>query len=949
MTTEYQGRSSLSEILSTFMGIHQNILNILTRLSESTMTNADKVDFSLTSSDGSSQNFTVPSYSSLLRKMNHIEDNMTRLNNIKNRELGKPIFGQESISEPDKITGMSNPTLFEYKPNWYLDNFINPMMYINLDVTKWVDPQSKYLISKRLILNLDTKDKQLYYQNQFEETEEVLSYDTVISKLDTMSITYEVDEEQHTLPALVLQNSGAFTVLGMSKDIIESDYYSFVRKYSFASIEYTDTVSEITKLLQVGDKLITSTGETEYEVVAVDQTTLEVNLGLRAGFEVVTFAADTLRISSSVGGKKEAHVSVGPNETNIIFFKSTDPYYHTTSSSWGDGITFRSNDLMINLGGGQSPINLKKFYDEMTQDFTVILEGVAKENHIGSIYGVEPNAPILLAENFIVDKVNKHRKGTENQEKIKLLFQNLSALQNELDALTILIAATPVADRVPLNAHKTILQGQIDATNVEITNITKSFGNGEYAVTPKYRTKGFWAIPEKMFHEKTGAQEIVQFDVAYRYLDLHKAPTGVAKVEYEDSTGDTINAAFSEWTEVTTTLRKKSFNELLDKMVWATEDPTNSDQININQIDIPISHNEKVEIKVRAITEAGYPSNPTRSAWSNTVVIDFPEDQFVDDYDANLMYQNLQYYALKAEMLECCNENKLAISAMEDRISGWETTIRRMDELVQQHELILNPNADTPITVFTCATGPINPEDLDGNLTVTPSTGCINTGLNVNFLVDGDYEFTTFPTTDPGGYEFSTDSVTLKDITSTDVITPASVTLISPTQAVANFVVDAAGTYFGIVEGNDDSLYSKTLNTFTDCDIVTPTPTAGSTGPASSCVTCLYDLMVDPATAEMYPGSSRTVSALLVGATFGSVTADCVMNPYTASLVRIDLSMAPIVATSISYNPTQADIVFDTSLAPDGVYLLHIYDVDGCEMIAQPPVNIITTSTTLTS
>jgi len=940
MSNEYQGRSSLSEILATFMNIHQNILNILTRISESTMTNADKIDFSLPSSDGTSQNFSVPSYSSLLRKMNHITDNVARLDNIKNRELGKPIFGQEAISEPEKITGLSNPTLFEYKPNWYLDNFINPMMYINLDVTKWVNPQSKYLISKRLILNLDTKDKQIYYQNQFEETESPLSYDTVISKLDAMSITYEVDEEQHTLPALVLQNSGAFTVLGMSKDIIESEYYSFVRKYNFSSIEYTDTVSDIRKLLQVGDKLITSTGETEYEVVAVDQATLEVSLGLKAGFEIVTFAADTLRISSSIGGKKEAHISVGPNETNIIFFKSTDPYYHTTSASWGDGITFRSNDLMINVGAGQSPINLKQFYEEQAQDYTVILDGVAKENTIGAVYGVQPTKPNLFVENFVIDRVNKHRKGGENEEKVKLLFQNLSALQNEHDELVKLIAATPVADRVPLNAHKTILEGQITATNTELTNITKAFGNGNYAVVPKYKVKGFWAIPEKVFHEKTGAQEIVQFDVSYRYLDLHKAPIGATKVEYEDSTGDTINAAFSEWTVITTTLRKKEYDELLDKMVWAKEDPANTDQININQIAISISHNEKVEIKVRAITEAGYPNNPIRSEWSNTVVIDFPDDEFVDDYDATLMYQNLQYYSLKAEMLECCDENRLAIKAMEDRMTVWDTTIRRMDELVQQHELILNPTADTPITVFTCATGPINPDDLTGNLTVIPATACIGTGVDISFMVDGDYEFTTFPTTDPGNYEFATSSVTLKDITTTTEINPDSVSLISPTQATANFVVDAAGTYFGIVEGNSDSLYSKTINTFASCEAVAPPiPTAGSTAPAFGCVTCAYDLL--NATNEVYQTTDALVTATLSGATFGAVTADCIMNPYSATLTRIDVVSTPITHKSISYNSTIAEIIFDTTAAPAGVYLLHIFDINGCEMIAQPFVNVI--------
>ena len=57
---------------------------------------------------------------------------------------------------------------------------------------------------------------------------------------------------------------------------------------------------------------------------------------------------------------------------------------------------------------------------------------------------------------------------------------------------------------------------------------------------------------------------------------------------------------------------------------WKAENIADGTETNINQIDIAISKGEKVEIKVRSISEAGYPDNPLRSEWSNSIIMEFP-------------------------------------------------------------------------------------------------------------------------------------------------------------------------------------------------------------------------------------------------------------------------------------------------------------------------------------
>jgi len=73
-------------------------------------------------------------------------------------------------------------------------------------------------------------------------------------------------------------------------------------------------------------------------------------------------------------------------------------------------------------------------------------------------------------------------------------------------------------------------------------------------------------------------------------------------------------------------LRKRSFNKSTGQYSWDTEDITNPDVPNINQVDIPIKINEKVEIRIKSISEVGYPESPVESDWSDSVFVEFPDE-----------------------------------------------------------------------------------------------------------------------------------------------------------------------------------------------------------------------------------------------------------------------------------------------------------------------------------
>ena len=93
---------------------------------------------------------------------------------------------------------------------------------------------------------------------------------------------------------------------------------------------------------------------------------------------------------------------------------------------------------------------------------------------------------------------------------------------------------------------------------------------------------------------------------------------------YTSSDGTEYTGTFTDWNVIQGPLKTKIYDDDLGRYVWKTENIADGTETNINQIDIAISKGEKVEIKARTISEAGYPENPLRSDWSNSIIMEFP-------------------------------------------------------------------------------------------------------------------------------------------------------------------------------------------------------------------------------------------------------------------------------------------------------------------------------------
>ena len=56
------------------------------------------------------------------------------------------------------------------------------------------------------------------------------------------------------------------------------------------------------------------------------------------------------------------------------------------------------------------------------------------------------------------------------------------------------------------------------------------------AIKPKFRTRGFWAVPAPKTYGEEMSQDVIQFIVRYRYLSSNGKTSSIEQIEFTDTT-----------------------------------------------------------------------------------------------------------------------------------------------------------------------------------------------------------------------------------------------------------------------------------------------------------------------------------------------------------------------------------------------------------------------------
>jgi hypothetical protein len=669
--------NSLHDILQELMRTHANSIEILSKFSEAFTSNSESVTVNLKTDSGQTTSYQVPSLGFLQSEVKRLEENVRGLAGLDAGSANirledgtfKRIMTSSTNQEPSRIGNVTVPNSFSRRNNWFFDNFINPMLMVSFDVSNFVSSNIRNVWYRRVIVNTDTDEKRQVFDDNIKGRNDI-EYETLMLFLNARSINHFVDEDEYRFPPSISQFTGTFDVIS----ILNTDTASNgnIRSYRLNKLTYTNNLSlnVDTEVLKIGD-IVATKGGARYRVDEVNKIENTVRLNLTSGYELISIGIDILYIISDALTIRQVEVSVGHDERQVIFFRPVDSGTQVASTKWSPGVGIYSSELRIRTA--DSEMSLDDYYKKYCIDFGIQLLDAAKNKPVPKILSIKPDAPTLRTEDFKVLVINEHKTQSQDSETLRQKFSEKTRLQSEILQLDSAISKTKEEFQASNNAtsfDKRALANKLSTLIEKRNSLSSLYGTtvrelGALSTTtiasesPKYRIRGFFPIPSPKVETKSGRQQIIQFIVQYRYLRLDGTAAGPKSFEFVDSSGNNLKGYYSEWNEVQGPVRQQIYDEISQRYVWANEDVNDADAVNINQVDIPISPNEKVEIRAASVSEAGYPTNLTKSDYSENITITFPTELISSD-EVSLLRET-QMELNKVEVLEDLNSKGLDI------------------------------------------------------------------------------------------------------------------------------------------------------------------------------------------------------------------------------------------------------------------------------------------------
>lgn len=644
-------KNSFSTFLDQAVVLTNNSMEILDRINDAVTSNEDSVTLTITDPENPDNEITysIPSFGYLKNSIERLEATMATMANVDGASGSRlrlsdgsyrKIIASKVPSEAPSITKVDNITRFNFKSNWFFEDMLNPMLYVTWDFSDQIAEDTERVMVQRYILECDTAKKVKVFDDTLKGRNDI-GYKDFLYTLVNNNIRYTLDDEIKDLPPRSKRYSGNFSVVrGEMEDTPTSSGKSM--RYTLLNLYYTDNRAgvENTRILSVGDvvEVVSDPVTTRYRVTYVDVSANKIGLKCIEGLEPVRVGSGTLRISATQDSSIKADIPIGFDERQVIFVKPIDPDSNMPAASWSKGVGFYSNELTYTDDNGNQK-TLQSFYQKNVVDFGQILLSYGEDYYPSIREGIKPNPPKLNYSDgegdFRIVQINSQlTDGTDNASFRSLVASkaavaaSIDSNYKEIEKQKTLIQTTNFVDSTEKkNAQDKLSsliseQERLNSNYTSIINTIKSKYTDSGGAAPKYRVRGFWDIPEEKVSPSSGVQRIIKFKIRYRYLNKSGAANREEEFTYE-SNGSQIMGKFSNWIEAETKLRPRV--KVNGSWTWEYIDTADPESVNINQLDIPIQKGEQVEIQVKSVCEAGFPSNPMESDWSEPIVVAFSD------------------------------------------------------------------------------------------------------------------------------------------------------------------------------------------------------------------------------------------------------------------------------------------------------------------------------------
>jgi hypothetical protein len=649
--------SSFPKVADQVISYNKNVIDILTKINKITTSTDSSVSLQIYDEKGVLRSFSLPTINALKADIDRLNNNINSLYNIDTTgslvqtspNTFKRVVAVDLNREPNSISSIGTINSFKATNNWFFDSMINPMLSIELDLSGQIEDNVRKIQSRRYIVSFD-KDTA---GNLTANGQSALnSFNNIYRGNSTISITdfetwhkttpgvYQgsnpkIDDQIFDLEPNELEYNGQYNVIKIQEDRLNRKLW-----YLLDTLEYVNISTGLTEKLNIGNELIinVSKSTTRYKIIEISTTDVSPKIRVERveGMDPIPVGNGTLKIYSPIISNKKVMISVGYDERNIVFVKPINDDSHILSRDWSSGTGFWTNDLRLSSTTTDNGTTMEQFYTDFVYDYGTVIKDMVNKK-IPNVLGGTPVAPTLNMDNFKVTQINKHLTDTPDSNLIKQKNNYQQTLKSEIQQIQQAILDRNKQAKVTkfksdaakqqalqeidsLTKKKDSKSKLLSSTTQEILDLSK---NPLTKINPKFSARGFWTIPDSVIVKGSKSQEIIQFIVQYRYLskDGRESPVDTFSIDNTQTT-----AAFSNWNEYKTDAKKRIFDPATQQYSWEVQDLTNAEMPNINQLDIPIQPNEKIELRIKSLSEVGWPESPVESNWSDILTIEFPDE-----------------------------------------------------------------------------------------------------------------------------------------------------------------------------------------------------------------------------------------------------------------------------------------------------------------------------------
>lgn len=653
MNTNNQNNSLISYLEDVAL-LNKNSVEIITKLNDIVASQTSSVNVKHIDTNGVETQYSLPTVSYLKTQIDQANNNIQRLSDFTNKSTylidgnsTKKLYQIDLNKEPEQISNINNITAFTPVNNWFFENLINPLLTVQIDLSDKIDDEVTKVLCRRYVVSFLKNESGYTVAGQNSLNEFISKFmnrnDIQISEFLTWYNSptnlgvyggnnpnlQEYDESEFNLSYNQLEDYGIFSILKQELDELNSKLW-----YHFNTLTYSN-INGISKILTVGDYLILNKKNSTTKYLIHDINTAASNyrvlLERVEGLDPVPTGTNVLKYYSTVSLSKKVKVSIGFDEYNIIFLKPINGLNNVISNLWSKGCCFYTNNLTLDA---DSKTDMSTYYLNTVYNYGEAVKELVSKT-IPSTIAIKPNAPVLIDNNFKVSQINAHLTDSTDTKGLKDLQSQKTQTKSQIDQINTSLqlknkeiqntSYKTIAERTKAENELTNLNTQLNNATTLLNSITTQITSATNStVEPKYRVRGFWNMPLAQSIKGYSDQEVIQFKIQYRYSSKTGTDNTTEGYTITNNNGNNTTGYFSNWTSYTTDKRIRTYDSVSQTWIWQIEDVSSADTPNINQLDIAIQSGEKVEVRIKSISEASYPDY--ESDWSNILTVTFPDE-----------------------------------------------------------------------------------------------------------------------------------------------------------------------------------------------------------------------------------------------------------------------------------------------------------------------------------